>query len=100
LRTPVARQESADDGVMRLDDFTPSAITECGYSLGRADQIGEEDGRQNSFQLGLLLERGQEVLKLSQHAFAISRERCVLVARQFDDVRVWQLVSDVSRLLD
>jgi hypothetical protein len=100
LGSPVARQESADQSVMWLDEFTPCTITQSGYSLGRADQIGEEDGCENSFQLGFFLERGEELLKLSQHAFAISRERCVLLAGQFDDARVLQLLSDVSRLLD
>jgi hypothetical protein len=85
---------------MRLDEFTLSAIAESGHSLGRADQIGEEDGCENSFQLGFFLERCEEVLKLSQHAFPISRERRVLFAGQFDDAWVLQLVSDVSGLLD
>ena len=42
LGSPVARQESADQSVMWLDEFTPCTITQSGYSLGRADQIGEE----------------------------------------------------------
>jgi hypothetical protein len=85
---------------MRFDKVTPCAITQSGYSLGRADQIGEEDGCQNSFQLGFFLERCEEVLKLSQHAFPIPRERGMLFAGQFDDACVLQLVSDVSGLLD
>ena len=84
---------------MRLDKITPYAITQSGYSLGRADQIGEENGCENSFQLGFFLERCEEVLKLSQHTFPIPRERSMLFAWQFDDACVLQLVSDVSSLL-
>jgi hypothetical protein len=85
---------------MRLDEVTPRAITDSGYTLGRADQVGEEDGCENALELGLLLDRGEEVLKLSQHAFPVPCERSVLVAGQLDDSCVSQLVSNVSGLLD
>ena len=83
-----------EQGVMRLDEFTPRAITERGYSLSRADQVGEEDGCENAFQLGFFLERREEVLKLSQHAFPIPREAGMLFAGQFDDACLLQLASD------
>jgi hypothetical protein len=85
---------------MWLDEVTPRAITESGYTLGRADQVGEEDGCQNPLELGLLLDRGEEALKLSQHSFPIPRERRMLFAGQLDDACVLQLVSDVSGLLN
>ena len=85
---------------MGLDKVTPRAITQSRYLLGRADEIREEDGCENTLQLGFFLEGCDEVLKLSHHTLAISRERSMLFAGQLDDTRVLQLVSDVSGLLD
>jgi hypothetical protein len=86
--------------MMWLDEFTPCAIAQSGYPLGRANQIREENGCENSFQLGFFLERCEEVLKFSQHAFPITRERGMFFAGQLDDPCVLQLVSDVSGLLN
>ena len=41
----VAQELFAHDGVMRAQHFAPAAVTELRRVLGRADDVGEEDGR-------------------------------------------------------
>jgi len=44
-------QRFSDEAVVLLHELTPSAVPDLRGNLGRADDIGEEDGRQES--LGL-----------------------------------------------
>jgi hypothetical protein len=66
--------------MVRLDEFAPCTIAQSGDSLGRADQVGEEDSRENALELRFFLEQCEKPLKLLQHACPIPRERGVFFA--------------------
>src|SRR3954447_21521770 len=51
LATLEAGQLAAHDGVMPLQQLPPGRIAERGRALGRADDVREEDGRQDALRL-------------------------------------------------
>src|SRR5688572_6947324 len=58
LDAPVASKQSANDHVMPLDQLAPCAVSEHRRSLGRSDEIGEEDRGEHPIELRFLFANG------------------------------------------
>ena len=91
----------AHDGVVPLEQLAPAAVAELGRLCGRADDVGEEDGREHAVGLGgipaaALADSGEEALDLVARAAPDRRERHVPLARQLDEARAGNLVGGVA----
>src|SRR5205085_2176231 len=63
LVPPVAGEQRPDGAVVLLEELLPTAVAEPRRLLGRADEVREQDGRQNAVEVCLFFgNRGQKRL--------------------------------------
>jgi len=62
-----AGELAADDSVMPLQQLPPLRVTESCRPLGRADDVGEEDGREDALRLHLARELRDELRRRGHH---------------------------------
>ena len=53
--TAVAREAAADEAVVLVDELLPADVAELRLARGRADDVGEENGRKDALELRLLV---------------------------------------------
>ena len=91
--------------MVALEQLSPGAVAERGSSLGRADDVGEEDGREDAFRFRLipsaaLPDPGQEPLDLFDDRLAVSDPGKVIFARKLDVDGAGDLVCRKPRIPD
>ena len=59
-----ARDLLAQQAVVLIEQLAPAAVAELSGPLGRADDVGEQDGREDAVGLGTGARAGEEVLDL------------------------------------
>jgi hypothetical protein len=86
---------------MRFDEIPPRSIAQSDRALRRADQVGEEDGRQHPTELGLLLaDRADEILKLVENDVRVAHEGSGFLPLEFGHLGSNNLLADESGLFD
>jgi len=59
-------QFPADQDVVTVEEIAPAVVSSLDGTLGRADDVGEQDGDQYPVWLGATADPGQELLHLIQ----------------------------------
>ena len=72
---------ATDDAVVVGEQGLPADVAELGRPLGRADDVGEQDGRQHASRLGRRPDAGDERLDLGDHRVLVAGPDEVVDAR-------------------
>jgi len=99
LPTAVPSEQSAKGVVMLLHEVSPSSVTELGNLLGRPDDVGEEHGREDPVELGILtLDLADEALDLVEEVGAL--DPSVHLPGKLDELRAGDAFGDVPAVFD
>jgi hypothetical protein len=85
---------------MLLEQLAPRAVAELRDALGRAHDVGEEHGRQQTIRLGPAAHAGEELLDLVEQCVGVAGPDEVVVARKLDVSRSRDLLRDPACLFD
>src|SRR5919197_291292 len=84
--------------VVRLEQLAPAPVAELHRALRRADDVGEEDGREDAVGLGRRPRPGQELLDLVHDLVGVD-PRDVVVPGQLDEACARDVLGDVAPLV-
>ena len=79
---PVER--STDELVVLGEELSPSGVPDLGRAVGRADDVGEEHGREHAVMSRSRAGSRDEVLDLAQQGILVARPQQAAAARQLD----------------
>ena len=82
--------------VVLVEQLAPAPVAELGRALGRADDVGEEHGREHAIRLGPGPDAREELLDLVDDRVGIARPDEVLVAGELDELRARDLLRRSS----
>src|SRR6516162_6470532 len=85
--------------VMGIKERSPSVVAQRSCPFRRADDVGEEDRRQDTFDLERKMLTGQELCNLNKDCIP-ARDRGEVAARKFDQLRPDYVVGEVTPLVD
>ena len=88
----------SNERVMPFEQVTPAPVAEPRRLLGRADDVGEEDGCEHAVRLGPSAGAGQELLDLVYDLVGVPRPERVGISGQLDEFRARNLGGDPAAL--
>src|SRR5439155_7866823 len=88
----------ADDRVMAIQERPPGVVTEDTCPLGRPDDVGEQDRRQDSILLRRRSDAGEELLHFIVNCVRVADVWQVIPARQFDQLRSSDVAGEKGRV--
>ena len=91
---------TAHDPVVVGQQGLPADVAELGRPLGRADDVGEQDGRQHASRLRRRPDAGDERLDLGDHRVEVAGPDEVVGAGQLDVPGVGDVLGEVAAVLD
>ena len=94
-----ASELAANRRVVLVEEGSPARVPEILHPLGRADEIGEEDGGQHAVGSAHGTRPGEELLDLVEDLVGVDGHE-VVVACELDVARARDLLGDVAPLLD
>ena len=95
-----ALELAPDDPVVVRQQALPAAVAELGRQLRRADDVGEQDGREHAARLGRRPNAGHEVLDLGDDRVLVAGPDQVVGAGQLDVLRAGDVLGEVPSVLD
>src|SRR5207253_7966448 len=93
-------QLATDSIVVRFDQFTPAAVAQRTRAFRRADDVGEQDSRQDPVLVVHVSCTGEELLDHVEQRLLIACPEDVIFTRQLDETSRRDPLSDPSTLLD
>ena len=94
LVAAVGGELGADERVVGVEQLAPRAVADLGRALGRADDVGEQDGRQHPLGRAGGARAGDELLELVHERVGVVEEDDALAARQLDEAGAGHVVTD------
>src|SRR5207244_4105855 len=85
LATVEAREQLAHARVVLFEQLAPASVAQLARALGGADDVGEENRRQETVGPNGGPHAGQKLLDLGDHGLDIPGPKGVVVARQLDE---------------
>ena len=95
-----AVQLLSDDDPMLLEERCPADVSQAGRLLGRADDVGEEDGGEYPVDRSHRWGTGEELLDLVNHPVGVARPVGVPLAGQLDISGAGKVLGQVPAVLD
>ena len=89
-----------DDAVVAGDQVVPAPVAEPRRVLGRADDVGEHDRRQDPVRIADAARAGDELLDLVEQRVRVADEVDVVVAGQLDVARARYVLGQVAGVGD
>src|SRR5207247_6313418 len=94
-----AGELAANDAVVALDQLGPRSVAEPTCALGRADEVGEQDGREHAFGDRRRLAPREELLDRVEDLVRL-HVRDVILAVELDEPCTRKPLGDVAALLE
>ena len=93
LAAAVAVEPLTDKRLLLLEQIAPAPITDLGRALGRGDDVGEDDGRQDSVEAGDRAHAGDELLDGRQRSLRVADPGEMVDALELDVAATGDLLS-------
>src|SRR5690242_5528490 len=100
LATPVACELATDEAMVRVEKGPPVTVAARRRLLGRADDVGEEDGREHPIASRSEPDARQELLDLADERIRVADPRDVVDARELDEPRARNPFGHVASAVD
>ena len=92
---------ASDRGVMTIEQVMPTAIAERGGFLGRADDVGKENGSEHPVDLDWRPRTGQKLLDgIGDLHGIVADEWYVIFSRKLDIARAGNVLGEITSTLD